>query len=185
MRSKPGDMGLCRQHSRLLPALPPPSPRHLPRLRLQEDIPPLFCVSSLHFKGLTLFRMFFLPFIFLYVVCDTLPILYDVAKRAGLPDDHVFQVLVSNLLTISYRTITPIVIAFLVERLYATVNCGTYEGSRPGIFPLLLPLGASLAIFDDFLLFYEVITTGTENRTLLAVEIFILIVSQGNISEVD
>lgn len=127
--------------------------------------------------------MFFIPFIFLYVVCDVLPITYDIAKRNGIPDEHPLQGYTLHVWTVAYRSVTPIVISFLVERLYATVNHSTYEKARPIVFPLLLPFGVLLATADDLGMSWGYLSINVEQYSLLAVEGFILLVGLVTINE--
>lgn len=120
--------------------------------------------------------MFFIPFIIGYVLCDVFFLMWDTARRLGVDDESHLQILTLHVWTIAYRTVTPVVISFLLERLYATVNNGYYERARPAFFILLLPLGLVMAIADDLGLTYEWFPTELEQYGLLGLEFFIALV---------
>ena len=121
--------------------------------------------------------MFFLPFLFFYTLCLSCYVVIDLARLLGLPDSHLLPRVATTIVILTYRSNTPLIISFLLERLYATKYCGAYETARPWRLLLpLLPLAILLASLDLYLTEKGFISPSVEQYSLLALEIVIFVV---------
>ena len=118
-----------------------------------------------------IYRMFFLPFLIFYTLCTVGYVILDWCTIFGLLEDHIIPSYTNFMVFMTYRTNSPLIIFFLLERLYATTFSGSYEKSRPWcLFGPLLPLGVLLSLIDLYLLKRNFLDAALEQYTLVALE---------------